>query len=114
MGKAGMTFKLVDYSGIALSDLKNKKYLALDKVGKEVLVYADIYVPKDTGRLANSMEHYVDDDAVVVGTNVKYGKYVELRDDLTHKPPTRAHYLRDSVSEHLNEFRALIISELTK
>ena len=114
MGMAGMTFKFTDNSQAVLSALDGQKYLALDKVGKEVLFYADIYVPKDTGRLANSLEHYVDDDAVVIGTNVKYGKYVELREDLTHKPPTRAHFLRDSITEHLDELHSVFNSELTR
>lgn len=113
MGMAGMTFKFTDNSQAVLSALDGQRYLALDQVGKAILVHVDEYVPKDTGRLANSMSHFVDDDAVVVGTNVEYGKYVEFR-EATHAKPTRAHFLRDSITEYMDEYRMVLESVLTR
>lgn len=42
--------------------------------------YATEYCPKDTGNLANSIDYEVveSDLQVQIGTNVKYGKYVEF------------------------------------
>ena len=106
--------KMIDYSQQVLETLQGERYKALDSVGKAIEFYADVYVPKDTGRLANSIGHYIDDDAVVVGTNVQYGKYVEFDDTKKHKEPTRAHWLRDSVMEHTGELKILFTDELTR
>lgn len=113
MGMAGMTISLTDNSQVVLSALDSQKYVALDAVGKAVLLHVDELVPKDTGTLANSMSHFVDDEAVVVGTNVEYAKYVEFRDKPHHNPPTQAHFLRDSIVRYMDEYKQLFQYQLT-
>lgn len=108
-----MQIDVIDNSMKVIDEMHGKRYLALDAVGKAVLYYVDVYVPKDTGNLALSMTHQVDDDEVIVGTDVKYGKYVEYDDTKTHAEPTRAHFLRDAVFLHEDEYKQLLKYQLT-
>ena len=51
---------------------------SLEQIGLLIEGDAAEKCPVDTGRLANSITHQVDDKSVSVGTNVEYGKYVEF------------------------------------
>ena len=108
----GMKVRMVDHTQDVLNAMHGQVAYALDQTGKAILIYVDGYVPKDTGNLANSMGQYVDGNTLHVGTNVVYGKYVEYREELHHEPPTKAHYLRDSISDHIDEYRALMTAKL--
>ena len=53
---------------------------ALERIGMQCESFAKKAVPVDTGRLRNSINHKVqsDEKAAYIGTNLEYGKYVEL------------------------------------
>lgn len=53
---------------------------ALIAIGMTAETHAKELCPVDTGRLRNSITHEVDmnDQSVIIGSNVEYAKYVEL------------------------------------
>lgn len=59
----------------------------------------------DTGNLRRNIEHGVmGDDTAVVGTDVKYGKYVEFG---TSRMPARP-FLKQAVENHKEEYKKLM------
>lgn len=52
--------------------------------------------------------------AVYVGTNVEYAPIVEMSEKAHHNPPGKAHFLRDSLSQHINEYNKTISDVLKK
>lgn len=59
---------------------------ALNEAGQACQEYASANAPVETGELANSIEHEVEDLVMYVGTQVEYAPYVELG--------TGPHYIR--------------------
>ena len=94
-----------------LSACRNQRELALNEIGFQVRSHVLTLVPVKTGTLARSFWHVTDDDSVTIGTNVKYGKYVEFNDRTTHSKTGytngKPHFLRDSVQNHLSEYKAI-------
>ena len=93
-----------------LSDLKDKKRVALEAVGMAAETQAKLNLESnprriDTGNLRNSISHApADEDTMCVGTNVEYAIYVELG---TRKM-TPSHYLKRSVADHADEYMNVI------
>lgn len=82
---------------------------ALEKIGLTAEGYAKRLCPVDTGRLRNSITHQSDGkDSVYIGTNVEYGKYVELGTRRAAPQP----FLRPAAEEHGSQYRQIIESEL--
>lgn len=67
------------------------------------------------GNLRNSISTDVtmssDEKSVTVGTNVEYAPYVELDDNKQHITG-KAHFLRDSVAQHVDEYMNKLVSFL--
>jgi phage gpG-like protein len=67
------------------------------------------------GNLRNSISTDVtvsdDEKSVTVGTNVEYAPYVELDDSKRHITG-KAHFLRDSVAQHVDEYMNKLVSFL--
>lgn len=82
--------------------------LALKTIGQNAEGYAKENCPVDTGRLRNSITNQVleDEQAVIIGTEVEYGKYVELG-NANHKVG-QAHFLRDAITEHVDQYENII------
>lgn len=89
-----------------LNELQSKIRLALESIGTEAVNYAIDECPVDTGRLRGSIAHKVKGDAVYIGTNVKYAKYVEYNDKARHKNG-KAHFLRDAATTHGDHYKAI-------
>lgn len=84
---------------------------ALEKVGLVAEGYAKRLCPVDTGRLRNSITHAMEgSEAVVIGTNVEYGPYVELGTSRQKAQP----YLRPAAVDHVEEYRRIIEGELRR
>lgn len=81
---------------------------ALIAIGMTAETYAKEGCPVDTGRLRNSISHDVDDEAAYIGTNVEYGKYVELGTSRMSARP----FLGPAAQNHSSEYRALVESAL--
>lgn len=106
---------------------------ALERIGMAAESNAKIRCTVDTGNLRNSITHEVTEREVTIGTNVEYGKYVEhgtgvhaesggrqtpwiyqdgkgewhLTNGAQPKP-----FLRPAVSEHQDEYRAILEDSL--
>ena len=114
----------------------------LEMIGIKAEKYAKALCPVGTvestgkkgyrgGTLRNSITHQIDDDTVLVGTNVEYAPYVELGTGPNFTPPPEwesfdtpkgsgvGHgyvkprpYLRPAIEEHRAEYEQIIKSEL--
>lgn len=98
--------KLTDNSDLVKAALPEQIITALEAVGLQVEGYAKMKAPVDTGRLRNSITHAVakDEQAVYVGSDVFYAPYQELG---TVKMPAQP-YLRPAVTEHTDEYKAIV------
>lgn len=84
----------------------------LEEMGLVAEGYAKAGCPVDTGRLRNSITHVrASETTEAIGTNVEYGRYVEFREDVSHKNG-HAHFLRDAASEHTAEYAQIMRSAL--
>ena len=99
-----------DHTEEALKALAAAKRQALEEMGLVAERYAAEKCPVDTGRLRASISHQVqDEDSVVIGSNVEYAPYVELGTSRTKAQP----YLRPAVSQHADEYKAIVQKHLT-
>ena len=125
---SGVAFK--DHSSEVLGGAASVKDRALEAIGLKAEGYAKKNTPVDTGRLRNSITHAVDGGTAVIGTNVEYGKYIELgtgvyasegggrqtpwmyKDDKGVWHKTRGnrafHMLSKAVTEHRETYKALV------
>lgn len=125
--------KVTDNSDTVRREFRKKIQLALKLIGEAAVGYATEDSPVDTGRLRNSLTYATatkigiagnsavneaqdstprslpPDDVVCIGTNVEYAKYVEFNEKANHDPPEhgggKAHFLRDAVFNHTDEFK---------
>ena len=119
--------KVTDNSDAVRRAFREKVQLALKIVGEAAVGYAIEDVPVDTSRLKNSLtfatstkigvagntevNHAQDstpralppENVVCIGTNVEYAQYVEFRD--VNHISGKAHFLRDAVFDHTDEFK---------
>ena len=95
-----------------LSALAQALSRGLEEMGLVAEGYAKAGCPVDTGRLRNSITHVRESETTeAIGTNVEYGRYVEFREDVSHKNG-HAHFLRDAASEHTAEYAQIMRSAL--
>lgn len=90
------------------SQYKGALKKALESVGKAAESNAKGNCPVDTGRLRGSITHQVSGDAVYIGTNVEYGKYVEMG---TYKQAAQP-FLKPAAQDHAAEYSAIFKSAL--
>lgn len=100
----------VDNSAKAKSDIKAAIKRGLWRIGAAAEGAAVDLCPVDTGRLRNSITHVEGDDCVYIGTNVEYGKYVELGTK-NHKPQP---FLRPAAQDHADEYKRIMRQELRR
>ena len=79
--------ELTDNTPEVLAALAAAKTRALEIIGGKIESYAKGLCPKDTGALQNSITHRVEEDAVVVGSNINYAPYIELGTGKEYSPP---------------------------
>lgn len=82
---------------------------ALERIGMEAEGYAKDLCPVDTGRLRGSITHTTDEAAAYIGTNVEYGKYVELGTVKMAAQP----FLSPAATEHTETYRNIVQDELS-
>ena len=91
-----------------LKACREQRARALEMIGLYAEGKAKDKCPIDTGRLRNSITHICDSRATVntasVGTNVEYGKYVELG---TVKMGARP-FIKPSIADHLDTYQSMI------
>ena len=124
---------LIDNTDEVLAAIEAAKMRALEIIGGKIESYAKRLVPVDTGNLRNSITHSVEDDAVIVSSNVFYAPYVELGTGSQYDPPPEwmennakrgsgivkrsvkpRPYLRPAVENHMKEYEHIMDNELKK
>lgn len=107
--------KLEDNTKEVTEAFKKQVKLGLDAIGLTAEGYAKVDCPVDTGRLRNSISYAVKDkeNSVYIGTNVEYARAVEYRDN-EHHTVGKAHFLRDSATQHGDEYKQLMEMALKK
>lgn len=99
-------FEFQSHAQEVLSALHNQRELALNEIGFQVISHVLTTVPIDTGTLARSFTHYTDDNSVTIGTDVEYAIYVET-DDRVHHVNGKAHFFRDAIQNHMDEYKMI-------
>ena len=111
-----------------LAALQQAMDRGLEICGGQAETYAKRLCPTKTSRLKNSIAHeQMDEKTEVIGTNVKYARYVELGH---HQEPGRyvpaikkrlkrswvppKPFLRPAVENHMDEYNQIIDNELKK
>lgn len=109
---ADISITVKSYVPQVLSEIESRTKTALDECGLVATGHAQEYVPRDTGNLAGSITHETEEEQVIIGTNVDYAPYVEFDEKAQHASPTGAHYLKKSLSEHIDEYEKIFAREL--
>ena len=104
-----MQVNIIDHIAECKIEKERKVRAALDAAGQVAVGYAKVHIgqtPKriDTGRLQNSITHFVHEDSVEIGTNVEYAPYVEYG-TVRMKPNN---FLRSAVGDHLPEYKEIL------
>lgn len=97
-----------DNTAAVKGGLKSAFARALERIGLQAEGYAKDLCPVDTGNLQNSITHTSDGKAAYIGTNVTYGKYVELGTVKMAAQP----YLRPAAADHAGTYRNIVKDEL--
>ena len=129
-----MSIQITDNSDEVLSEFRVSVERALEKCGLVAEGYAKRMCPVDTGNLRNSITHTVNNhtDTAYVGTDSKYGAYVELgtgkyveggrptpwvyqdaKGNWHHTHGQRAQpFIKPAVADHQQVYRKIINDEL--
>lgn len=95
---------ITDYTEEITAGIKAAIKRALIRIGLEAEAYAKKAVHVVTGRLRNSITHYVKGNSVFIGSNVEYARYEE--EGTSKRPPHP--YLRPAVTNHMDEWKQII------
>lgn len=123
----GVAVQLQDNSGQVIYALGSQKFIALDAVGYAAEGDVKLVTPVHTGRLKKSITHVVDDNAVIIGTNVEYAKDVEFghKQEVGRFVPVLGkrlkapfvqgkHFLRDGISKNISKYNQIFKQYLTR
>lgn len=106
-------FMLKDNSKEVLAELEAKMPVILKKLGEAGEANGVLEITAlgavDTTNLRNSISHEEDSDTTYIGTNVEYAPYVEFG---TRKYPHERPFLRNAIRDHIEEYKAIIETEL--
>ena len=103
--------KIIDNHDKVIKALQQQLRAALEDAGQQAVAHAKSTVPVDTGNLKNSINYDVSDDNVKIGTDVEYGKYVELGSSHNH---TASHFLLNAMQNHVGEYKQTIEKHLKR
>lgn len=103
--------KIIDNHDKVIKALQQQMHDALEDAGKQAVKHAKSTVPVDTGKLKNSIDYSVSDDNVKIGTDVEYGKYVELGSINNH---TASHFLLNAMQNNTSEYKQTIENHLKR
>ena len=103
--------KITDNHDKVIKALQQQLRAALEEAGQQAVAHAKSTVPVNTGKLKNSINYSVSDDNVKIGTDVEYGKYVELGSIHNH---TAAHFLLNAMQNNTSEYKQTIENHLKR
>ena len=110
----GVEFEIYnDKTGEIIEASREAVTRALEAIGFQCEAHAKTELQNtptriDTGRLRNSISHYVEGDATYVGTNVEYAIYVH--EGTRKMAPNR--FLKNAVMKNRDEYKAIAESYL--
>lgn len=104
----GMNVVFESHLGEFKEALETQIEQALIAIGLTAETYAKEGCPVDTGRLRNSITHDYDSRSAVIGTNVEYGKYVELGTVHMSSRP----FLGPAAEGHTEEYKQIVESAM--
>ena len=102
-----MQFTIKDHTKEVIAKVMGQSELVLKVIGNKMVDYAQSESPVDTSNLKNSIAFDSDSKSARVGSNVVYAARQEFEEGYHHKVG-KAHYLRDAVGNHTDEYKALI------
>lgn len=108
---AWMTVKVKnDHTSEVSAAFQTALQTALEEIGLVAEGYGKKLCPVDTGRLRGSITHGVikDEKCAYIGTNVYYGKYVEMGTSRMKAQP----YIRPAVLNHRDEYKSILKTRL--
>ena len=108
---SNMDVKITDNHDKIIKALQQQLHTSLEEVGQKVTARAKENVPVYTGKLKNSINYDVSDDKLKVGTDVEYGKYVEVGS--VHNPAA-SHFLLNAMQNHASEYKQTIENNLKR
>ena len=103
--------KIIDNHDKVIKAMQQQLRAALEEAGQQAVAHAKSTVPVDTGKLKNSINYSVSDDNVKIGTDVEYGKYVELGSVHNH---TASHFLLNAMQNNVSEYKQTIENHLKR
>lgn len=95
---------VADFTEEITEEIKEAIQRALVRIGLEAEAYAKKAVHVVTGRLRNSITHYVKGNSVFIGSNVEYARYEE--EGTSKRPPHP--YLRPAVTNNMDKWKQII------
>jgi HK97 gp10 family phage protein len=95
---------ITDYTEEITAGIKAAIKRALIRIGLDAETYAKKVVRVVTGRLRNSITHYVKGNSVFIGSNVEYARYVEEGTSRAKPHP----YLRPAVTNNMDKWKQII------
>ena len=109
-----MSVRIVDNSNVVGHEFEKQVLIGAMAIGMKAEGYAKRQCPVDTGRLRNSITNEIADNAIHIGTNVQYAKYVEYMDKYGKKPRKtgQPHFLRDAATKHSKEYESIMRAAL--
>ena len=108
-----MSFEVLeDNTELVKSEFDSAIARALEKIGLVAERYAKMLCPVDSGNLRKRTTHVFDEEAVYIGTNVEYAPYVELGTSRYAGANEGRGFLRPAAEEHMDEYRAILKTEL--
>lgn len=110
-----MSVSFKSYRPKVVTALNFAKARALEVAGGTAERYTKENLTKNhsvrTGNLRNSITHQqIDENSVLIGSNVQYAPYVELGTSKMRAKP----YLRPAIEDHRSEYQKIFESELGK
>ena len=95
-------YKLVDHSSDVIAAFKKQETRGMMAIGETAVGYAKVDTPVDTGRLRNSEDYKIEDNAVYIGTNVEYAPVQE----------NIHHFLKNAAANHGDEYKKIMETSL--
>lgn len=103
--------RVINNSSVVLEAFNKQVEKGAKAIGMTAEKYAKRDCPVKTGRLRNSITYAIL-NAIFIGTNVEYAKYVEYDDKAWHKSG-KAHFLRDAATRHNDEYKKIMKAALS-
>ena len=123
-----LQIEIDDHSEEVRQEISESLLRALETCGIQCESYAAMLCPVDTGALRNSITHQVDDNDVLIGSNLEYAPYVELgtgkyypggrptpwvyqdaHGNWHYTHGNRAQpYLKPAVADHASQYRSIL------